>query len=72
MKINDVTVGGYYIAKVSGRLVPILVESINWTTKKVIARNMVTQYRIRCTGRRLREKITYEKAMELVHYCKKG
>lgn len=71
MKINDVTVGGYYIAKVSGRLVPVLVESINWTTKKVIARNMVTQYRVRCTGRRLRKKVSYEEAMQYLSQYQK-
>lgn len=68
MKISEVCVGGYYLANVSKRKVPILVEAIDWQTKKLRCRNLVTGYPVKCTGRRLLKKLTYEEAMKILGF----
>jgi len=74
MKIEQVKVGAYYLAKVSKRRVPVFVLGIDWTAKrrKIVCRSMFSDRKIFCTAKRLLQELSYEQANEVLHQLKYG
>lgn len=64
MKLIDVQDGGRYLARVSGRIVPVVVigrqpvSRFGSTRTRLLCRNETTGREIRCTAARLRGKAT--------------